>query len=66
MPLAKSAIFFSTGMYRDVGGRWNSGALAKKLVATVPVMVVTTLTPRGVISRRRDSLRDVRAALDAA
>lgn len=63
LPAARAAISFEAGLYRELGGRWCSGALAKMCVRTPPVITVATFTPKGASSRRRHSLTVVRADL---
>ena len=53
-------------VYRDDEGRTTSGSLAWKGVATVPTMMVTTLTLNGANSRRSVSEMELSAALEEA
>ena len=65
-PRARPAISFSMLLYFDAVGSLKSASLASVLVLTAPMFTVTTVTPKGVNSRRRASVIGVMAALDPA
>ena len=63
-PLARDAISFSMLLYIELAGSSKLTPLERVFVLTAPVMTVTTLTPKGVSSKRSVSVIAVTAAFD--
>jgi len=66
LPTEQSFKKNSTGLYKLSDGHLYTTPLLAKFVSTTPRLTYIIRTPKAIISYRRDSLHDFRAALEAA